>query len=44
MTVNSALESLAAFALAFMVGVLACIGLRLYIQIVKSEAIAVHRS
>lgn len=44
MTVNSPLESLAAFAIAFMAGVVTCIGFRLYIQIVKAETAAMHRS
>ena len=44
MTVNSPLESLAAFAIAFMAGIVSCICLQLYVQVVKSQALAVHRS
>lgn len=44
MSVNSPLESLATFAIAFVAGVATSIGLRLYIQLVKAEAVAMHRS
>ena len=44
MIICSPLESLAAFAIAFMAGVVTCIGLQLYAHIVQSEAIAVQRS
>lgn len=43
-TVNSPLESLAAFAIAFMAGVVTCIVLRLHIQVIQAEAVAVYRS
>lgn len=44
MATHSPLESLVAFMLAFMAGVVTCIGLRLYIDAVKREAVAMNHS